>query len=132
MHLASCGDSLLYGFAYVHVRSGGGDSYALGLGFYGRLGSHPDDVPDLHVVGVDRLLSGFNVDGCSEARIVKTEVVQPGAVLPPFVAVVLVLGRGLYVSDEENYSFAALCDKLVEKGLAPSYIYFFCKQFNVV
>ena len=96
--------ALHYGLAYRPVQLGiglgAGDAHARGLLGHGGLRPGPDDIVDAEVIGVDGFLSAFEIQHGRETGLVDPEIVEPGAVLAELVAVVFVLGRGLYVADE--------------------------------
>ena len=67
-----------------------------------RLGAHPDDVTDFHIVCIDSLFPAFDIEDGPVHRVIQTEIIEPGTVLAPFITIVLVLGRRLGVADEQH------------------------------
>jgi hypothetical protein len=70
----------------------------------GRLGAHPYDIPYLDVVGEDYLLSRIDIDYCTVARLVKTEIIEPRAILAEIVTVIFVLRGGIDIADKKDDS----------------------------
>ena len=120
------------GFLYIRfqraIRLRGGDAHKGSFRRDGRLRAHPDDVPDLHIVRIDGLFAALDVEDCGVLGIIQPEIIKPGTILTPFVAVVLVLCRGFDVADEKDDSFLALGSHLRQKRTTAADINFFCKH----
>ena len=89
-------------FVHLGVRQVTAHAAGLGLGGYAGLRAHPDDIVNVNIIRVKRLLAGVDVQRGGHQRFVQAEEIQPGAVLAPFIAIVFVLGGGFGVADKKN------------------------------
>ena len=89
-------------------RSGCVSAGVCGPGGYGRLRAHPDDVVDCEIVRIYGCLCFVKVDYGTVERLVDSEIIDPGAFLTPFVAVVPILCGSFRIANEKRYSTAAL------------------------
>ena len=100
MNIPTCGKGLCH--CHVERTIGGGftDSDFGGLGCHRRLRTHPDDVSNLHIIGVEGLFPVVQIYYGRHSRLIQTEIIQPGRILSEFVGIVLVLGCSFDVSYE--------------------------------
>ena len=104
-----------------------------GFGSDTRLRTHPDDVPDFHIVRENLLITIVQVNDSREQRFIYAEEIQPGAVLTEFVTVVFILCGGLCIAYEQrNTSLAFSCAfcHLGHQRLTSSYINTLVKHCN--
>ena len=76
--------------------------------------------------------TAFYIQNSCVAWVVQTEVVEPAALLTPFVAVVFILGRSLYVAKEEQQAFLAGSFHFLNKCLAAIDISIFAEHGYVI
>ena len=85
-----------------------------------------ETVVDAEVIAVEGLLAALQVDGRREARLVDAEEVEPAAILAPFVTIVLVLGGGVHVAEEQGDAF--LSGEALQQRLPARGVNFFSKH----
>ena len=106
------GASLDYGLGHCPIEFGIGFGTVYpdlgGLLGHGGLGARPDDVVDAEIIGVDSFGACVQVHDGRETWLVYTEIIQPGAVLTEFIAVVLVLCRGVNIAKKNGNSLLAI------------------------
>ena len=116
------------GILQLAVRGGSRHADPLRFRGDGRLRAHPDDVPDLHIVGEEGLRSGIDVQHGGHHRLVEAHIIQPGAVLAELIAIVLVLGRRLGIADEQDHPALPGLPHPGEQRLPPADIDLFCEH----
>ena len=92
------------------------------------LRSHPDDIANLYIVCKERLFTAFQIQNGSVKRLVQTEEIQPGRILTPFIAVILILCRRFGVAQEKDDSFFSGGHHIREQTGPAGDIDFFCKH----
>ena len=117
-----------HGIFHGRIGRGVGDTHGIGLGTDTGLRAHPDDIVNIHIIGKEGFRTGVDVQDGGHQGLIQAPVIEPGAVLTPFVAVVLVLGRSFGVSYEKNDAALTGFPHLFGQFGATTNVYLFCKH----
>ena len=128
MHRAAGLEGLCHHGVQFPVRGRLPDAHRFGPGQDRGLRPHPDDIANLHIVCKDGLFSALQIQHGAVERLIQSEEIQPGRILTPFIAVVLIRCRGLGVSQEKDDALFSGSHQIGHQTGPAGLIDFFCKH----
>ena len=117
VHLAAGGKRSAHGVVERRIRGRSGNARSLCIRGHAGHGAHPDYIVNLKVVGINRFRTRLQVKNGRKTWLIDPKIIQPVAVLTPFVTIVAVLGRRFHIA-YKNYD-ALFAAQQRAQGVAP-------------